>query len=89
MKKTIIARHKVGNFDIWLKGHEDRVNVFAPAVSGFKTFRDADDPNSIAVVFEVTDMEKFEKILNDPSIEALKAKHTVIAPIKVSMKVVI
>ena len=89
MKKTIIARHKVGNFDTWLNGHQDRVRVFSPAVSSFKTFRDADDSNSIVVVFEVTDMEKFETILNDPSIDALKAKHTVIAPITVSIQVAI
>ena len=87
MKKTVIGRHKVGNFDTWLKDHEDRVRVFAPAISSFKTFRDADDPNSIAVVFEVTDMEKFQSILNDPAIDALKAKHTVIAPITVSIQV--
>ena len=89
MKKTIIARHRVGNFYTWLNGHQDRVRVFSPAVSSFKTFRDADDSNSIVVVFEVTDMEKFETILNDPSIDALKAKHTVIAPITVSIQVAI
>ncbi|MEO6348886.1 MAG: hypothetical protein ABIO60_13345 [Aquaticitalea sp.] len=57
MTKTIVSRHKVGNFDTWLKGHEDRVRVFAPAVSSFKTFRDADDPNSVVLVCEVTDMD--------------------------------
>lgn len=87
MKKTIITRHKVGDFDTWLKGHQDRLDLFGPAMSGLKTFQDADDPNSVVLVIEVTDMEKFEAILKDPSTEALKKKHTVKDPIKVSMQV--
>jgi len=35
----------------------------------------------------VTDMDKFEAILNDPSTDALKKKHTVLDPITVSMPV--
>ena len=87
MKKTIVTRHKVGNIDTWLKGHQDRLDVFAPAISNLKTFQDTDDPNSVMLLIEVTDMEKFEAILNDPSLKALKAKHTVIEPITVSMQV--
>lgn len=85
--QTIVARHKVGNIDTWLKGHQDRVNLFAPAVSNFKTFQDADNPNSVMLVIEVTDMEKFESILKDPSNTAIKAKHTVLEPITISMQV--
>ncbi|MCG2459257.1 hypothetical protein K8352_00690 [Flavobacteriaceae bacterium F89] len=87
MKKTIVGRHKVGNFDTWLKGHQDRVRIFAPAVSSFKTFQDTDDPNSVVLVFEVTDMEKFEAILKDRSTDTLKKKHTVKDPVIVSMQV--
>ena len=87
MKKTIVTRHKVGNIDTWLKGHQDRLDVFGPAISSFKTFQDTDNPNSVVLVIEVTDMEKFEAILNDPSIKPLKDKHTVLEPITVSMPV--
>lgn len=87
MKKTIITRHKVGNFDTWIKGHQDRLDLFAPATSSLKTFQDADNPNSVVLIIEVTDMQKFEAILNDPSTDALKAKHTVIDPITVSIPV--
>ena len=87
MKKTVVARHKVGDFDTWLKGHEDRIRIFAPAVSSFKTFQDTDNSNSVELVFEVSDMEKFEAILKDPSTDALKKKHTVLDPITVSMQV--
>lgn len=84
---TIVVRHKVGDFDTWLKGHQDRVNLFAPAISGFKTFQDTDDPKSVVLVIEATDMEKLGAIINDPANAAIKAKHTVIDPISMSMPV--
>ena len=84
---TILARHKVGDINAWLKGHQDRVNLFAPVVSGFKTFQDADDPNSVVIVFEVNDMEKLGAIINDPKNQEVKARHTVIEPITISMQV--
>lgn len=84
---TIVVRHKVGNFDTWLKGHQDRVNAFTPFVSSFKTFQDADDPKSIAMVMEVNDLEKMTEVMNDPKNQSLKDKHTVIDPIIISMQV--
>ncbi|WP_339895296.1 hypothetical protein [uncultured Algibacter sp.] len=89
MKQTIVTRHKVGNIETWLKGHQDRLDVFASAISDLKTFQDTDDPNSVVLVIEVTDMQKFEAILNDPSNKALKDKHTVLEPIKVSVPVAV
>jgi hypothetical protein len=87
MNKTIIARHKVGNIETWLKGHQDRVELFAPAVTGFKTYQDADDPNSVVLVIDVFDLEKLGAIINDPKNQAVKNKHTVIEPITLSMPV--
>ena len=60
---TIIIRHKVGNFDTWLAGHQDRVREFSPLVTSFKTFQDANDPNSIAMVMEVTDLNKLADMI--------------------------
>lgn len=84
---TVVVRHKVGDFETWLKGHEDRKNIFAPAVSSFKTFQDQDDPNSIVMVLEVTDMEKLKAILTDPKVQEVKDRHTVKDPILLSMEV--
>lgn len=84
---TIVARHKVGDIDTWLKGHQDRVNLFAPAVSSFKTFQDTDDPNSVVLVIETTDLEKLGALINDPANAEIKARHTVIDPIIMSMPV--
>jgi hypothetical protein len=86
---TIIIRHKVGNFDTWLKGHQDRVNVFSPLVTSFKTFQDANDPKSIAMVMEVTDLGKLEEMIKDPTMQHYKDKHTVIEPITVSVEVAV
>ena len=84
---TIIARHKVGDIDKWLQGHQDRVKLFAPYIAGFKTFQDTDDPKSVILVIEATDVEKLGAAINDPANAAVKARHTVIEPITISMPV--
>jgi hypothetical protein len=84
---TIVARHKVRDIDAWLKGHEERVALFAPAISSFKTFQDTDDPKSVVLVVEVTDLEKLGAIINDPKNQEAKDRHTVIDPIIMSMQV--
>lgn len=84
---TIVARHKVRDINAWLKGHEERVALFAPAISSFKTFQDTDDPNSVVLVVEVTDLEKLGAIINDPKNQDAKDRHTVIDPITMSMQV--
>ena len=86
---TIIIRHRVGDFDTWLQGHQDRVNAFSPVVKSFQTFQDANDPNSIAMVMEVSDMNKLNEIANDPKLQPLKEKHTVLDPIIISVEVAV
>jgi hypothetical protein len=86
---TVIIRHRVGDFDTWLKGHQDRVNAFSPLVKSFKTFQDAGDPNSIAMVMEVADLAQLAEMVNDPKLKPFKEKHTVIEPITVSLEVAV
>ena len=86
---TVIVRHKVGDFETWLKGHDDRVKIFSPAVSSFKTFQDQDDPKSVVLVLEVTDMEKLGAIMKDPNVQQAKDRHTVVDPILLSMPVAV
>ncbi len=85
--ETIVVRHKVGDINAWLKGHQDRKEIFAPAVSEFKTFQDTDDPNSVVIVAEVTDLELLGTIINDPKNQDIKDLHTVIEPITMSRQV--
>ena len=86
---TIIVRHKVGNFDTWMKGHQDRVDLFSKFASGFQTFRDTDDPNSIVLVADVFDMDGMQALMSNSEVmeKVAKEKHTVIEPITVSMPV--
>jgi hypothetical protein len=84
---TVIIRHKVGDFDTWIKGHQDRKELFAPAVSGFEEFRDTDDPNSVVLVLQVTDMDKMNAMMQDAEVQKKKDEHTVIDPLIVSMPV--
>jgi len=86
---TVVARHKVGDIKAWLKGHEDRVRIFAPAVSSFKTFQDQDDPKSVVMVLEVKDMEKLLAIMTDKNLQEAKDRHTVKEPIIISMPVAV
>ena len=51
-----VIRHKVGNFDTWMKGHPGRKAAIEQIASSFRTFRDADDPNSIVIVAEDVDL---------------------------------
>ena len=84
---TVVTRHKVGDIDKWIKGQQDRLDIFEPAVSGLKAFQDVDDPNSVVLVLEVTNMELFHEILNDPKTQTFKDKHTVLDPITVSTEI--
>ena len=86
---TVVIRHKVGDFETWLKGHDDRVKIFAPAVSSFKTFQDEGDPTSVVLVLEVTDMEKLGALINDPKVQEAKDRHTVKDPLILSMPVAV
>ncbi len=84
---TIVARHKVKDINAWLRGHQDRVNLFAPAVSSFTTFQDTTDPNSVILVIEATDAALLGAIINDPKNQAIKDRHTVLDPVIISMPV--
>ena len=86
---TVVARHKVGDFKTWLKGHDERVRLFAPAVSSFKTFQDKDDPKSVVMVLEVTNMDKLMAIMTDSNIQEAKDRHTVKEPIVLSLPVAV
>jgi len=86
---TVVVRHRVGNIDTWLKGHQDRVELFSKFASGFETFQDTNDPNSVVLVAEVFDLEGMQAILSNPEVmqKIAREKHTVLDPITVSMPV--
>jgi hypothetical protein len=86
---TVVIRHKVGDFNTWLNGHQDRVDLFSKFASGFQTFQDTNDPNSVLLVAEVFDLEGMQALMSNPEVmeKVAKEKHTVKEPITVSMPV--
>ena len=82
---TIVARHQVLDINAWLHGHQERVDLFAPAGTSFTSFQDASNPNSVLLVIETNDVEWLGRIINDPKNDAIKEKHTVLEPIIISM----
>ena len=88
---TVVIRHKVGNIDRWLKGHQDRVEIFSKFSSGFQTLQDTNDPNSVVLIAEVFDMDAMQAVLSNADIiqKIAKEKHTVLEPITVSMPVAV
>ena len=88
---TVVVRHKVGDYNTWLKGHQDRVELFSKFASGFQTFQDANDTNSVALVVEVFDIDGMQSLMNNAEVieKIAKEKHTVIEPIIVSMPVAV
>jgi hypothetical protein len=86
---TVVIRHKVGDFNTWLNGHQDRVDLFSKFSSGFQTFQDTNDPNSVLLVAEVFDLEGMQALMSNPEVmeKIAKEKHTVREPITVSMPV--
>ena len=84
---TVVIRHKVGDSNAWIKGHQERLEIFAPAMTSYKAFQDVDDPNSVVLVIETTNLELLGAIVNDPKNQALKDKHTVLEPITMSMEI--
>ena len=88
---TVVIRHRVGDFDTWLKGHQDRIELFSKFASGFQTFQDTDDPNAVVIVAEVFDLDAMTALMSDKETmeKIAKEKHTVLEPITVSMPVAI
>lgn len=86
---TVVIRHKVGDFNTWLNGHQDRVDLFSKFASGFQTFQDSDDPKSVVLVVDVFDLDGMQALMSNPEVmeKIAKEKHTVLEPITVSMPV--
>jgi len=86
---TVVVRHRVGNIDTWLKGHQDRVELFSKFASGFETFQDTNDPNSVVLVAEVFDFDAMQAVMSNQEVmeKIAREKHTVLDPIIVSLPV--
>jgi len=55
--------------------------------TSFKTSQDDDESTWLRFVIETNEMEKLGSMINDPANAGIKAKHTVLEPITISMEV--
>lgn len=85
--QTVIIRHKVGDFNTWLKGDKERKEIFGSSVSSYRAFHDTDDPNSVLMVLEVNDLEKLVDNIGDLEVGELRGKHTLLSPTIVSIPI--
>ena len=64
---TVIAFHEVEDGEhwarAWRKGPGSRHEMFAKVGVLSRTFRDPENPNSVGVLFDVEDMEKFQTFM--------------------------
>lgn len=56
-------------------------------MTSYKAFQDMDDPDSVVLVIETTNLELLGAIINDPKNKGLKDRHTVLEPITMSMEI--
>ena len=61
--------------------------MFSKFSSGFQTFQDSNDPNSVVLVVDVFDLDGMQALMSNPEImeKIAKEKHTVLEPITISM----
>ncbi len=68
---TVIAHHDISKGkDHWLTSSK-REEVFGPlGVTGIRTFVDPQDPNRVAVLMEVADMDRVMAAMQNPEMAA-------------------
>jgi len=78
----VVATHKVKDAATWLaawSGEDSRHAMFAAnGVASSRTMQNPEDPNDVAVIFEVSDMDTFMTHINSPETQAAKAEDGVI-----------
>ena len=65
----------------------DGTTISITVDSGFQTFQDSNDPNSVVLVVDVFDLDGMQALMSNPEImeKIAKEKHTVLEPITISM----
>ena len=87
---SLIIRHGVRDFDAWNSASADRERdaiFFANGVTSYRKYRDSEDPNVMFLVFELADLEKFQRFLQSSESQTAKDKHGVIAPLSLGTEI--
>ncbi len=85
---TLIGRHTVKDFAAWKSFEEERKsNILANGATAVRTFQDVDNPNSVLLLIDVEDMEKFEALMTSERAKDAQERHGVIGPVILSREV--
>ncbi len=69
---TVIAHHEIDDRDSWLASPK-REEFFGPLGISVRTFVDPENPNRVALLMEVPDMDELQRALASPeAAEAMK-----------------
>jgi ketosteroid isomerase-like protein len=75
---TMVITHEVKDADHWLAawtGDNSREKMFAQhGVTSARKFQNVDKPNTVALIFQVADMDAFQAALASPETEKAKAE---------------
>jgi len=69
---TVIAHHEVDDSSAWLASPK-REEFFGPLGITVRTFLDPENPNRVALLMEVPDMDELQRALQSPEAAAAMA----------------
>lgn len=67
---TLIATHQVDDVAHWLSSPK-REEVFGSFATGIRTFVNPQDPNSVGLIMDVSDMDAFQAVMESAADAAL------------------
>ena len=86
--QTLVIRHAVKDFGTWMSFDQARkTNILANGATAVRTFQDHENPNSVLMIIDIQDMEKFQAMMNSDRAEQVRAKHGVLDPVVFSKEV--
>ncbi len=81
---TIIANHKVADFNSWLPYYTaDEWRRKAAGLKDIKVSGKVDDPNHVYMIWETDDPEKVQKMSGDPELQKLMKESGVVSGLEI------
>ncbi len=76
----IFLTHKVKDFNAWKPFYDaDKPRRQAAGLTELNVYREADDPNTVHILWESNNLDKFNAMVNDPGLAEAMEKAGVIS----------
>ena len=86
--QTLVIRHAVKDFDTWMSFNQARkANILANGATAVRTFQDQANPNTVLMIIDLEDVEKFQAMMNSDRATEIRAKHGVLDPVVFSKEI--